>query len=238
MKAPTSTSTQDDMKTYYNEALKGGFRGALLAAAITGTSYFVFAKRSPTFRSLPLPAKAFGGVVISIPCMFICAERAALAYERAQWSGVGQKEIERNIERQSEKWGKMTQMEKAKNWVGNHKYSLISAAWVGSLGLAFGIVARNPYQTTAQKVVQARMWAQGLTVGLLVGGALLAGANSSPSDEYSKKREGDHSWRDILELDEHLTQEERAQLHGNTDPKKLKEIHEAALKRKAAVGKV
>lgn len=39
------------------------------------------------------------------------------------------------------------------------------------------------------------------------------------------------------ELDEHLTQEERAQLHGKADPKKLKEIHEAALKRKAAAGK-
>ncbi|WVO22741.1 uncharacterized protein IAS62_004075 [Cryptococcus decagattii] len=237
MKAPTSSSTQDDMKVYYNEALKGGFRGALFAAAITGTSYFVFSKRSPTFRSLPLPAKAFAGVVISVPCIFISAERAALAYERTHWSGVGQKEIERKLERQSQTWEKMTQMEKAKNWASIHKYSLISAAWVGSLGLAFGIVARNPYQSTAQKIVQARMWAQGLTVGLLVGGALLAGANSNPPDEFSKVKEGDHSWRDILELDEHLTKEERAQLHGNADPKKVKEIHEAALERKAAAGK-
>lgn len=38
----------------------------------------------------------------------------------------------------------------------------------------------------------------GLTVGLLVGGALLAGANSNPPDEFSKVKEGDHSWRDIL----------------------------------------
>lgn len=116
------------MKVYYNEALKGGFRGALFAAAITGTSYFVFAKRSPTFRSLPLPAKAFAGVVISVPCIFISAERAALAYERTHWSGVGQKEIERKLERQSQTWEKMTQMEKAKNWASIHKYSLISAA--------------------------------------------------------------------------------------------------------------
>ncbi|WP_374939254.1 HIG1 domain-containing protein [Pseudoalteromonas sp. SWYJZ12] len=28
-------------------------------------------------------------------------------------------------------------------------------------------MSRDKYQTTAQKVVQARMWAQGLTIGIL-----------------------------------------------------------------------
>ncbi|MBH0005030.1 HIG1 domain-containing protein, partial [Pseudoalteromonas sp. SWYJZ12] len=32
---------------------------------------------------------------------------------------------------------------------------------------AGAVISRDKYQTTAQKVVQARMWAQGLTIGIL-----------------------------------------------------------------------
>lgn len=83
------------------------------------------------------------------------------------------------------------------------------------MALAFGIVARNPYQSTSQKVVQARMWAQGalcllrncfwktltdrflgLTVALLVGSAMATGfdaSNNSPPVQSA-----DHSWRRML----------------------------------------
>ena len=41
------------------------------------------------------------------------------------------------------------------------------------MGIAMGIVSRNRYQTTAQKLVQARVYAQGLTVLVLLACAAL-----------------------------------------------------------------
>ena len=44
--------------------------------------------------------------------------------------------------------------------------------------------------------MQARMWAQGLTVGTLIGSAVLSGM-STPEDTVIPQR-ADHSWRNIL----------------------------------------
>ncbi len=81
--------------------------------------------------------------------------------------------------------------------------------------VAGAIVARNPYLTFPQKVsrrldmlsrtslinyshlqlVQARMWAQGLTVGVLIGSGVVAGMSS---DGEKHELEEDHSWKEIL----------------------------------------
>ena len=39
------------------------------------------------------------------------------------------------------------------------------------MAIAFGLVGRNPYLTTQQKLVQARVYAQGLTLAVLMASA-------------------------------------------------------------------
>lgn len=46
------------------------------------------------------------------------------------------------------------------------------------------------------QLVQARMWAQGLTVGTLLSSALIAGASTSGNKVVEGKQ--DHSWADLL----------------------------------------
>ncbi|GFZ51197.1 hypothetical protein JCM24511_08955 [Saitozyma sp. JCM 24511] len=99
-----------------------------------------------------------------------------------------------------------------------------------SMGLAFALVARSP-QTFSQKVsleagfpsclssdlaqlVQARMWAQGLTVGTLVSSALLAGVTSK--NKVIKPR-ADHSWIDMLEQEGELSRRDITALHRAAD---------------------
>lgn len=54
------------------------------------------------------------------------------------------------------------------------------------------------------------MWAQGLTVSVLIASAVMAGVNAQ-----GKKPEAppDHSWKDILEQGGSLTKAERIALH-------------------------
>lgn len=50
--------------------------------------------------------------------------------------------------------------------------------------------------TLTMQLVQARMWAQGLTVGTLLGSALLAGASATGNKVVEGRK--DHSWADLL----------------------------------------
>lgn len=49
----------------------------------------------------------------------------------------------------------------------------MTASWVASMGIALGLVGRSPYLSTAQKLVQARVYAQGLTLAVLIATAAL-----------------------------------------------------------------
>ena len=54
------------------------------------------------------------------------------------------------------------------DWARENRYPIVGASWVASLGIALALVGRNPYLSTSQKIVQARVYAQGLTLAVLV----------------------------------------------------------------------
>jgi hypothetical protein len=54
------------------------------------------------------------------------------------------------------------------------------------------------HQSTSQKVVQARMWAQGLTIGILIAAGILT---HSQRDVAAKRHVVDHSWREFLDAE-------------------------------------
>jgi hypothetical protein len=59
-------------------------------------------------------------------------------------------------------------LERARDWAGENRYNIVLAAWVASMGVALGMVRGNRFLTTQQKLVQARVYAQGLTVAVLL----------------------------------------------------------------------
>ncbi len=60
------------------------------------------------------------------------------------------------------------------------------------MGIAMALVGRNPYLTTAQKIVQARVYAQGLTVALM---------GATAAFEISDKNKGEGRWETVKILD-------------------------------------
>ena len=64
------------------------------------------------------------------------------------------------------------------------------------------------YQSTPQKIVQARMWAQGLTIGVLIAAGVLTQTQRQQAHE---NRSVDHSWAEIL--DEQEKEEKELKLH-------------------------
>ncbi len=66
-----------------------------------------------------------------------------------------------------------------KDWGRENRYTIVTASWVASMGIALGLVGRSPYLTRAQKLVQARVYAQGLTLAVLIATAAFEAGDAS-----------------------------------------------------------
>lgn len=136
-----------------NQVVKEAFKGAVLGAAAFVPANYYFTRRFPAYRSLPLPGKAFLGMMFVVPLGTVFAEKAGEHYiSQNQWRGVGYEELTREKYEAEQRWNSLSTGEKIKDWAARHQYGVIGGSWVASLGIAFGIVARNKYQTFPQKV--------------------------------------------------------------------------------------
>lgn len=86
----------------------------------------------------------------------------------------------------------MTSKERTMKWLGDNRYSIVAGSWVASISAALAIVGRNPYLTGQQKLVQARVYAQGLTLAVVI---------ISLAFETSDSRKGQGRWETVKVLD-------------------------------------
>lgn len=78
-------------------------------------------------------------------------------------------------------------------WAQDNKYSIVAASWVVSIVVSFALVSRNRYLSGQQKLVQARVYAQGLTMAIVVASLALEtsdrtrGVVAAPTTEDAAK---------------------------------------------------
>ncbi|KAJ3502235.1 hypothetical protein NLJ89_g8981 [Agrocybe chaxingu] len=197
--------TEEQFAAHAAASRRGAIEGALASGTVALAGSYWAQRNLPTYRRLPLSLKTLGVIILVAPVLSIQAERRGLEYDRSQWVDEGSRIVDEKEMQQARRWDSLSLKDKIGDWSFRHQYSLIMGGWAGSLGVAAAIISRNKYQTYAQKIVQARMWAQGLTIGLLI----VAGALTHNS-RAAKNSQIDHSWRDILEQQERDRKEEAA----------------------------
>ncbi|KAJ3488706.1 hypothetical protein NLI96_g2641 [Meripilus lineatus] len=182
----------------------GGAKGFLGGLAVAVPASYFLQKRWAYYRALPSSLKALGVVMVVVPSCVISAERAGLRFEREQWTGIDKQELATIAAREQERWDKMTFGQKASEVAVRNEYGLIGGAWALTMAGAFGTIMRNPYQTLPQKIVQARMWAQGLTIGVLIAAGALTHSRRARATQEGVDRHlaADHSWRDIIQQEQ------------------------------------
>ena len=120
----------------------------------------------------------------------IAADRSSRGFEAQREPGRGYKD-RASIDLEAAKASESS-FQKAKSWGREHRYPIVTASWVASMGIALGLVGRNPYLSDAQKLVQARVYAQGLTLAVLVATAAL---------ESGDAVQGKGRWETVMVLD-------------------------------------
>lgn len=124
-------------------------------------------RRFHAFRQLTLPFRVFLASSSATFVAIIAADRASRSYELSRHADERryineQESLQEQLDR-----AKPT-TERMKEWATANRYSIVFGAWVVSMGGAWYLVNRNPFLTGAQKLVQARVYAQGLTLATLV----------------------------------------------------------------------
>lgn len=131
------------------------------------------------------------------------------------------------------------------DYMAENRYGIVFGSWVASMGLALGLVGRNPYLSGQQKLVQARVYAQGLTIAVVIISLAFETTDSSkgegrwetvkvldPNDPSHKhmiekkihheRYAGEDQWRDMVEAEEERIRErEQAVKARETRDKKM-----------------
>lgn len=70
------------------------------------------------------------------------------------------------------KWDQLSTFDKVLTYTKEHKVAVVAGSWAGSMAISWLYIRMQP-MTVAQRLVQARMWAQGLTIASLIGMAAI-----------------------------------------------------------------
>lgn len=121
--------------------------------------------------------------------------------QQEHYTDRGAAAVRRHQTEEERVWQSLSARDKALTWAKENKFGVVAASWVSSLGLTFAYIQTQPL-SFAQKLVQARVWAQGLTLASLVGMAVISQIPSE-GDKIIKaqKTAQDHSWMDFVPPD-------------------------------------
>ncbi|KAB5578585.1 mitochondrial hypoxia responsive domain-containing protein [Coniochaeta sp. 2T2.1] len=182
--------SEEEQKAHYNAVLRGGIIGGTITGALGVTGAVLAARRWAGFRSLTIQFRTFLVTSAATAGAVITAERYSINFQRAKdptYGFKGQAKIDDEAYRRQEgNWKRFV------DYCRENRYTIVGLGWVASMAVAFTLVSRNRYLTTSQKLVQARVYAQGLTLALI----LAAGAFETADAKSGKGR-----WESVMVVD-------------------------------------
>lgn len=182
----------EEEAAHYRAVLEGGFIGGTVCLGLGWAGVIAASRRYASFRSLTLPFRSFLVTSSATFGAIVNAERHSNAFHTANNPMSFYKNAAARAAEQAD--AQKTAAARFREWGRQNRYTIVSASWLASIGVAMAIVSRNRYLSAAQKVVQARVYAQGLT--LLV---LLATAAFETADRRAQRGSG--RWDTVSVID-------------------------------------
>ncbi|CDM28531.1 hypothetical protein DTO013E5_1016 [Penicillium roqueforti] len=162
--------TKEEEAAHYRSVLKGGTVGGVLGLAAGIAGVLLASRRYHTINNLTVPMKAFLVTSSGTFAGIIAADHASREYENEQ--NAAYKWYENREERlRAEESRGLSFTDRAAAFARREKYKIITATWLASMVGSFALVGRIPGLSGQQKLVQARVYAQGLTLGVLCASA-------------------------------------------------------------------
>lgn len=182
--------SEEEQKAHYAEVLKGGAIGGTVGLSAGLAAILLASRRYTAVRQLTLPFRTFLVSSVGTFGAITTAERHSIAFQRAKDPmNFYKDDAQRALEQAREAQGAGARM---MEWGRENRYSIVFASWIASMGLALGLVSRNRFLSTSQKLVQARVYAQGLTLAVLIATAAF---------ETRDAKAGTGRWETVMVVD-------------------------------------
>ena len=182
--------SKEEERAHYKTVLHGGLVGGTLGLGLGMLGVVVAQRRYPAFRQLTLPFRSFLVTSAGTFGAIVNAESYSNAFHKAN-NPMNFYKDEAQLAREAAERN-FTSMERAQAWGRQNRYKIVFTSWLASMGLALWIVGRDRYLSPPQKVVHARMYAQGLTLAVLIATAAL---------ETADAKSGSGRWETIKIID-------------------------------------
>lgn len=216
--------TKEEEVAHYNATIKGGSLGGVVGTAIGAVGVIAASRRYHSFRALTVPFRAFLVASSGTFAAVIAADRASAAYD-IEHTPEKKRQIEREREREALLESNKSIVQRSKEWASENRYPLLFGFWVASMAGSWTLVNRNRYLSGSQKLVQARMYAQGATLAALLTSFAIEGNDAAkgrgrwetikvldPNDPEHKhliekrihheRYAGEDQWREMIEAEE------------------------------------
>ncbi|CCG84839.1 protein of unknown function [Taphrina deformans PYCC 5710] len=218
---------------HYSKVLEGGTKYGLSGLAASSCGLFLARKYSPGIRALTIPFQAFLVTGVSVFSLIIGADRYSRNYEQSLWS-----KYEDTVVSSSHK-ALLSPTQRAMRTFNEYRWHIIGGTWLSGMIGSMVVVNRNKYLSTSQKLVQARMYAQGITLAIVLLSAGIAAQDSTDNDgediimqdpvdpskqlkvhhAHKETYAGENQWQDMIAAQERIR---GAQANGSSKTKQDK----------------
>jgi len=197
--------TKEDFEAHDRATLRGAIEGIAGGLAFALPASYIMHKRWASYRALPLSLKALGVIMVVGPAYAVRAEQAGVEFDKSQWRDAGKATLTTEQIIEEQRWESLSTREKFGDWASRNQYKIILASWALSMGVAGAIIMKDKHQTPSQKIVQARMYAQGLTIGVMIAAGIMTHSQRQSAAE-NRHAAPDHSWAIVLAEQDKLKQ--------------------------------
>lgn len=185
--------TKEEREAHFNhiltEAGKGLFYGAVLS---TGIFFYLKKRHTARFNTFNTSIKTCIFCIPTIGMGALWADNGSVEFDKLMYSS---DYSQSKVMEEHREWAAMSTSDRIITGLNSHKYKIILGAWAGSLYGSWVLVNRDKIMTTAQKAVQARMYAQAISILLLLGTIVLA----MKEEEINKSKPPPiPEWRKVL----------------------------------------
>ena len=158
--------TKEEIEAQQNATLAGGAKGFLAGSLMSLGIYAAAPRYYPRLLKLPYSIKTAVAVIPIAVVTTVVAELASNNFDNQMYASdyTQKKTLEEH-----RRWSQLSTADKTIEVLNGNKYKIIVGLWAGSMWGSWAYVNRDKLLTKTQKFVIARMYAQFLTVGLLLG---------------------------------------------------------------------
>lgn len=87
------------------------------------------------------------------------------------------------------------------SFLWQHRHKILVGGWAGSLATAYWWIDKNKYMTKSQKIVQARMSAQAITIAMLLASLAVSDKVGTPSTDKERASMTATTWEKGVETE-------------------------------------